>query len=555
MSAHPQRRPPAASALLSPARLPAWLVVAFVAAYVFADPATGLFPNPRFGVQPLSPHPALAVVLMVMGGRRAAPAVLAAVLLGWALARDGSFGLVAVPAALAMMGVYWAAGAALRRFAHWDGAQIAPRDVNALLAVCVPAALLCATVDAVHQIVGGSLGADVMPILTLRLFVASLLGMTVLAPLLLQLTSGAWLRQLEAASPGAVARDGLVFLVTLGILLEIVFGLRPLDEFRMSYLLFMPMIVIAMRRGVFGVATLLPFVQAGLLVALMLIGTRPGTAFEFQLLMLTMAVATLYLGALSDDRQRAAERIAGHERALRERGVALAEAQRMASTAELAAALAHDLSQPLSAIGTYASASQVLAARGPQEHAKLVETLGHITSESARAGQYLRRMRDFFRTGAMREESVGVAELVETAHAHVRDRLARDGVRWHSEIDAGLPPVQVDTVQIGAVLGNLVGNACDALAQHAGARVIHVRAFMVPASKPTLVRIQIEDSGPGIPPELRPRLFLPLATSKPHGMGLGLALSRSIAERQGGHLWFDDSRTATTFCLDLRTHA
>jgi len=538
----------------APAMRP-WLVMVLLVAYVLADPATGLFPHPRFGVQPLSPHPALAIAIVALAGIKSVAAVYAAVLLGWALGQGGGFTLISVPAALAMTLVYWAAARALQRWARWDGAQIRPRDVNVLLAVCMPAALLCAAVDALRQIAGSELTSAELPVLILRLFIANLLGMAVLAPFLLQLACGAWGRQLREIGAAVVVRDGLLFLVVLGALLEIVFGLRPLDEFRMSYLLFLPMIVIAMRRGVFGVATFLPLVQAGLLVALMLIGTRPGTAFEFQLLMLTMAVATLYLGALSDERQRAAASIAEQERALRERGVALAEAQRLASTAELAAALAHDLSQPLSAIGTYASACQVLAGRGAPDQPKLLDSLEQITKESARAGQYLRRMRDFFRTGAMREESVSVAELVETTHAHLNDRMRRAGIQWRVTLDSSLPPVTVDAVQMGAVLGNLVGNACDALAQHAGPRVIQIRASMVAGSRPTLVRVQIEDSGPGIPAELRPRLFLPLATTKPNGMGLGLALSRSIAERQGGHLWFDDSRPATTFCLDLRTHA
>jgi len=531
------------------------LMVALVAAYVVADPATGLFPNPRFGVQPLSPHPALAIVLVALGTRKAVAAVYAAVLLGWAIGRDAGFTLAAIPAALAMTLVYWAAAHALRRWARWDSPQIRPRDVNVLLAVCVPTALLCAVIDALRQIAGPDLTAAALPLLSLRLFVADLLGMAVLAPLLLQLASGAWRVQLRAVGAVPVLRDGLVFLLALGALLELVFGLRPLDEFRMSYLLFLPMIVAAMRRGVFGVATLLPLVQAGLLLALMMIGTRPGTALEFQLLMLTLAVATLYLGALSDERQRAAASIAEHERALRERGHALAEAQRLASTAELAAALAHDLSQPLSAIGTYASASQVLAGRGAPDHPRLLETLEQITKESARAGQYLRRMRDFFRTGSMREESISVSELLATTRAHLQDRMARAGIQWRATLETALPPVRVDGVQIGAVLGNLVGNACDALSGHAGTREIHARAFVVAGSSPALVRILIEDSGPGIPAELRPRLFLPMATSKPNGMGLGLALSRSIAERQGGHLWFDDSRAMTTFCLDLRSHA
>jgi len=305
-----------------------------------------------------------------------------------------------------------------------------------------------------------------------------------------------------------------------------------------------------MRYGLPGVAATLPLLQLGLLGALATIGTRPGTAFEFQLLVLTLAISSLYLGTLTDERRRAVERVAAHERALRERSRALDEAQRIASTAELAAALAHDLSQPLSAIGTYARASQLLAERGPDDHAKLVDTLGQIAAETARAGQYLRRMREFFRTGTMRVDRVAVATLFDSTHAHLRDRLVRADIAWRTTIEPGLPSLRADAVQTGAILGNLVANACDALAEGVALRVVHLKALRAPEA-PGLVRILVEDTGPGVAPELRERLFKPLSTSKPGGMGLGLALSRSIAERQGGRLWFDAGRELTTFCLDL----
>ncbi len=532
-----------------------WLGTACLCAYVLADAATGLFPHPRFGVQPLSPHPALAVALLVAGGPVYLLPVLLAVVLAWWISPAAPIEwAAALPAAVAVTLTYGAAAYALRRWTRWGEAAIAPRDVNGLLAIAVPAVIVCAAVDGLRQVATPAMSESALPLLTFRLFVANLLGMAVLMPCLIQLVSGVWVRQAGALAPRRAVRAAAIFLVALAALLLLVFGLRPLDEFRMSYLLFLPVIVVAMRSGVFGVVSALPMVQLGLLGALTVMGTRAGTAFEFQLLMLTLAVSTLYLGALSDERQRATARIADNERALRERGHALAEAQRMASTAELAAALAHDLSQPLSAIGTYASASQVLARRGDDERAKLLETLDQITRESARAGQYLRRMRDFFRTGVMHEECVTVATLVEGTYAHLRDRLQRAGIRWNTTLQPDLPAVRADAVQIGAVLGNLVTNACDALTGQPDPRAIRITAGTVAGSDPPLVRITVEDTGPGIPAEVRPRLFLPLATSKPNGMGLGLALSRSIAERQGGHLWFDDSRERTTFCLDLRVH-
>jgi C4-dicarboxylate-specific signal transduction histidine kinase len=345
-----------------------------------------------------------------------------------------------------------------------------------------------------------------------------------------------------------------LFLLAVAALLLLVFGFQPLDEFRMSYLLFLPLIVAAMRYGLPGAVIAVPVVQFGLLGTLATVGIRPGTAFEFQLLVLTLALASLFLGALNDERRRATERSARHERSLRERSQALDEALRIASTAELAAALAHDLAQPLSAIGTYARASQLLAERGAAEDPRLREILQQIAAESTRAAQYLHRLRDFFRTGSMQLERVPVAHLFESAREHLRERLLRTGAAWQATIAPGLPPVHVDAVQIGAVLGNLVANACDAMAESGAPRAIRLQALPAPASGGAMVpmvRILVEDSGPGVPPEIRERLFQPLATSKPNGMGLGLALSRSIVERQGGRLWFEPDLPSTTFCLDL----
>ena len=525
----------------------------FFIAYVSAG-AIDLFPNPRFGVQPWNPQPALALSLIAYGGSPYALVVLGAVLAGWWITPGTSLGAESVLAALGFTATYWVAGLALRRWSRWGSIEVRPRDVNVLLVICLATGMVLALIEAARQFAGSEVTSEALPVLTLRLYIASIVGLVVLTPAFLQWANKAWSPLAQGARYTVVARDALIFVVVLGALLVLVFGLRLLDEFRMSYLLFLPMIAVAMRYGLMGAATTIPLVQFGLLGALTLVGMRPAIAFEFQLLMLTLAISTLYLGALSDERQRAAARIAAHERALRERDRALAEAQRIASTAELAAALAHDLNQPLSAIGTFARASQVLAQRGESERAQLIETLEQVVQQSGRAGQYLRRMREFFRTGNMRLEPVSVTSLLDSTHAHVRDRLVGADIQWRCSIEPGLPAVWVDAVQIGAVLGNLIGNACDALEGRLTWRQIHLKASRIADDSQCQVRIVVEDTGPGVPAEVRPRLFAPLATSKPNAMGLGLALSRSIAERQGGRLWFDAERELTTFCLDLRAY-
>ena len=533
-------------------RGPQWLAtIALGLLYVLSGPLTDLFPHARFGVQPWSAHPAIALVMVVYAGAGAAPILFSAVLASWWLVPVADTATGEFSAALVLTAVYLGAGLALDRTTNWRNPEHGLRDLVGFLAVATILALLVSLVDGTPSVLSGAVGGRTEPVLFLRLFVANLLGLVVLAPLLMYIAADGLRAALARLAARAALRDSVLFLVVQGGILELVFGLRLWDEFRMSYLLFLPVGVVAMRLGLLGAALALPLTQVGMLAALSWTGTSTGTAFEFQLAMLTLSVTALAMGVLADDQRRAAARIAEHELALREHDRALAQAQRTASTAELAAALAHDLSQPLSAIGTYARASQVLAQRGDADRSQLIDTLGRIAQESARAGQYVRRMRDFFRTGVSHQDRIAAADLIGNTYEHLSDRARRARIRWRSRIEPGLPPLRVDAVQMGAVLANLLNNAYDALADWQGPREIRCDAYRIQEGTRTMLRIRVQDTGPGIASEVRERLFTPLATTKPGGMGLGLALSRSITERQEGRLWFDPEAERTTFCLDL----
>jgi len=548
------RATPAAGPLKWLYERPSRLAVFFCVLYLAVDAGTAVFAVEPTQWTPWNPQAALALTLIATAGLRFTPVVVVSVLLAEIVVRDAPAGLGSLFSALAVALAYSVAGHLVQRFTRWTRAEVTLRDLSALVLIAFATSLAVAVLLGLTHALAGTVSLRLLHVVSLQVVVGEALGLIVTAPVLLLLASGAW--QLEAANTfgrETLGRDLLLFAVAVTALLLAIFWWRPFDQFRMSYLLFVPMIVIATRHGLFGAAVAVPLEQAGMIGSVSFFAARVATAFEYQMLTLALALTAMFIGLMSSERERAAQRLAARERELREQRNALAETQRTAATAELSAALAHDLNQPLSAIGTYARAARLMAEREDADRATLFRTLDRIASESARAGQYVRRMRDFFRTGAMHSEEVRVEELIDRGRAHLRDRLERSGILFETSIEPDLPPLRTDAVQVGAVLDNLLGNACDALADAPRPRRIRVSAARLAGRSPPALRISVQDNGPGVAAELRPQLFKPLATSKPHGMGLGLALSRSITERLGGGLSFDAAASITTFHLDLPT--
>lgn len=520
----------------------------FVALYVAVDTVTYIFPSEPFAATPWNPQPALALALIVLGGAAFAPAVLAAAVLAETFVREapgGGFGYLVASGGMGL--AYVLTGLAVRSRTRFAGGALTLRDLTWFVAFVVAGATLSSIVYVGAYLLDGTLPQEHATRVFLRLAVGDVLGLVGVTPLLVHLARATPLPADDARRRAAL-RDLAAFVLALVLTLLLVFAIEPFDEFRMSYLLFLPMIAFALRQGAAGAALAVPLAQLGVIISLYVLGERAATAFEFQMLLLALSLTTLYFGALAEERAHAAAQLAQREQQLREQQARLNQAQRMAAAAELAASLAHELNQPLSAIGTYASACRMLAAGGDASRHELQEALTQVVHESARAGEFVRRMREFFRTGAADLARTEPAALIDAAHDQVRDRLDRHGVRWTSRIEPGLPAVVVDRVQIGAVLGNLLANAIEAVVTADPPRAIEVRALR---SRDGHVRIEVEDSGPGVALEVRDRLFQPMATSKPGGMGLGLAMARTIAQRHGGSLWFDANRARTTFCLEL----
>jgi signal transduction histidine kinase len=208
----------------------------------------------------------------------------------------------------------------------------------------------------------------------------------------------------------------------------------------------------------------------------------------------------------------------------------ISHAARVTTMGELAASLAHEINQPLAAILTNAQASTKLLSRPVPDVEDVKDALVDIARDARRAGDVIGRLRTMLKKGDAVREPVDLNALVTEVLALVGPEALHRRVTIEATLSDRLPSLRADAVQLQQVVVNLVVNALDALA--AGGNVRRVRVITAPAGDG--VELVVEDDGPGIPPDLLPRVFDPFVTTKASGLGMGLAIIRSIVEAHGG---------------------
>ena len=237
-----------------------------------------------------------------------------------------------------------------------------------------------------------------------------------------------------------------------------------------------------------------------------------------------------------------------------ERQGALAElthVNRVATMGQLAASIAHEINQPISAIVINADAAEnFLRAETPNlETARLI--LAQMADDSKRAGDIVQRIRTLYGKGAVSKDLFDVNGAILDVIALIRSEALRHDISLRTQFADGLPPVEGERVQLQQVLMNLILNAVEAMALlDCPVREIQVSTN---ADAEGAVLVAVRDSGPGIEPAVKDRVFEPFYTTKPDGMGMGLAICRSIIEAHGGKLWATATKPrGATFQFTLR---
>lgn len=527
--------------------------IAFVLLYVTLDAVSFVFPYEPFPVTPWNPNAGLAIAMIIAGGRRYVPAVLFAALVSEVPLLSERVSVLANAAAgLGLGAAYVVTALAVRYYAPGTTLERV-RDLRLFLIAVVTGTAVSAACYVQFNLPPAGVPAGVHFAAFLRMWLGDLTGTIGTAPLMFLIdrnVSGREKSSRRADSAPSWTLDIAVFLLVLAALLGLIFGLEPIEGHKLFYLLFVPLIVLAMKRGYDGAAIGTAIVQIALIGVLVATDRSAQSASEFQLLMLVLAVTTLLLGAVASERRRALIELERRGVELRAQQSALADALRVAAASEMASALAHELAQPLSAIGTYARAGLEMLRQGTAQPADLARALERVEKETVRSGKTVRRIRDFFRSGASQLEPVDLDMLINETAAAMHDYADERAARVEVDIADQLPAVFADRVQIGTVLHNLLTNAIDATVDGAKPARVVVTARKLNAGS---IAIDITDTGPGVAASVRDSLFEPLATTKPTGMGLGLAISKTIVEAHGGQLALLDGQP-TIFRLVLPIH-
>jgi len=498
----------------------------YLAAYAVLDWISFIEPYAQLGITPWNPGTGLSFVLLLLFGLRMVPFLLISPLLADYLNQQFAmpWHIEILASALVGGGYSIALTFLLHPKLRFEPTLDSMRDLVLLMVVAVVSAAFVAIGYVSLTIAAGLLPAADFTAATLRYWVGDVIGITVIAPFaLFALTRRRIL---------PMTTETLLQFVAIGIALTLVFGLAEEQQFQLFYVLFLPIVWLAVRTGSEGVSVGILVTQLGLILGIQLFPTGTFDVTAFQALMLVLAVTGLVAGELVTERRRT-------EAQLRLQQDSHSRLARLGSMGELAAAVAHELNQPLMAAGTYARLVNDAMNAAPVDVVTVAETAKKAVAQVERAAEVVRHLRALVRLDRSNRAPCKFERIVEEALELCQPDLDRMHVIGRTVIAPDLPRVMVDLLQVEQVLINLLRNAIEAIGESGNVRgtiVIEAKNFDA-----DFIEVRVVDTGPGFPPQLLESAFLPLSSSKSEGLGIGLPLCRSIVEAHGGKLWLDDS--------------
>ena len=524
----------------------ATLGLIFSLTYVLVDRMSYIHPIGDLNITPWNPPAALQVLFLSIMGHRWFLWVYLSLCCSDMLVRHSDLGAASVWLGnLLLVACYTLISLSLRA-AYRGVPRLASRKAVAMLCLILLAGAMCTALAYVSlQTLLGPLRPGEYSNALFRFFVGDLLGMLVLLPLGFLLVQPTTRDQILAMFQ---TPSFWVLAALLGLCLSVILMLP--DDLRVRYFfpLFFAMGLMAAAHSLSGAAMTSNLIQIPLVISSAHSGGSPELLLELQIMMLTLHLTGLIIGTLVDERVRTQER--------------LQDSLQLAAAGELAGSLAHELHQPLNALNAYAESAilqaehirlerrrQIDAATQPNTPAhsdqpkdslfssglELERTLGLIADETQRASGIVRSLRTFFTSGAASISEVDPIQLCLDSLKRLESIAQTSEVKLLCSSLGTVPKIYVDEVQLGTAITNLIKNAIQA---SSSSQRVEVR---VSRSSQTLLEIRVIDEGPSLAIDEVDQLFRPFVSGKKDGLGLGLSISRSLIENNGGTLDYEST--------------
>ncbi|WP_168710410.1 ATP-binding protein [Panacagrimonas perspica] len=513
----------------------------YVAGYLALDASSYIYPVVPLGITPWNPSAGLSLFLLLTCGRRFWPAVLIAAVAADVVVRNATVNAPMLTTAAFITGCYVVAATFLQRSWKVSAPLESTRDLVIFFVVASAASGTVAVMFVGLYAAIGMVSMRDMPLDVLRYWVGDLNGILVLTPALFSIRK---IGNIGFAIRKLVSPEIILQLLSIGAALGLILAFAGDYPYRSFYALFLPLIWISARWGLPGAAVAQVIIQLGLITCVQLADYHAATFVQLQWLMTGLCVTGLTIGAMSSHRARL-------ELALLDRQAALNRAQQFASAGEMTSALAHQLNQPMTALNSYVGACQIMVGQPILDAARLRDLMAKIEGEVRRSSEVVARLRDFYRRGATNLCPIEAGRLVDNVIQVLHRNAQSADVEIVSRPGEWSRRLLVDTVQTENAIQNLLLNAIEAM-EMAGSKTRRIETSI--SVTQTSVEIRIHDSGPGVSAEMMAELFEPFHTSKADGMGMGLAIARSLVRASGGDLWIEPA-AAGGACFVMRLPA
>lgn len=504
----------------------------YLAIYTILDFVSYLKPYGNLGVTAWNPQMGLSLALIYLGGARYIAPVLLAQIFSDYILRSAPLGFaVEIVTSGVSGGIAIGAAMMMRTLLPVARELNSLRDALRFVIVSTLASLCGAIAYTGVLWISATLGRGEFFPVSWRAFVGNLIGILSVAPALLVFSDT---RNLQW--PG---RQAAWQAITIIASLVLIFGYREATAFQLFYLLFLPLLWVALTYGIAGIAIALPVIQIGLVIGAQIrFGTDPGLT-ALQVLMIALAITGLLAGAIYIEREVASARI-------REQQNALNRALRIRAAGEIATGIAHEINQPLSAIKSYAAVADEAVAQGNDGLAR--EAIAKMSAQTARAASIIKSIRELLYQGAVDRARTDLANVLSEVETLSQTDLATRGMHVDVTIPDDFPSVFVDSLQIVQALHNMTNNAADAMQSIGETGAIHID---IRRQTTDMFAIVVSDRGPGFPPGYDVTDPPPFVTTKSDGTGIGLSIVRTIAEAHGGHLLIRSTARGSSVELHL----